>query len=166
MIASAGGDDTLTVGAGSVENRLYGDGFSMQHGSTGGDDVLMGGADATTNRLYGDARSMISSTGGDDTLEGGANSTINYLFGDADLAIGVTCGDDRLVSGTKATDHMWGDFQSQDESTGGNDTFVFGPNGGTDYIYDFHRGEDVISLSGYYKKPIQLTTFPLMRSVR
>jgi hypothetical protein len=162
MISSIGGDDTLTVGAGSVENRLYGDAFSM-FSSTGGNDILTGGANSFSNALVGDVALLDASLGGNDILTGGANSR-NDLVGDAITAQnGAVGGDDRLVSGTNATDYMWGDFQRIfGSATGGNDTFVFGPDNGTDYIYDFHKGEDTIELSGFDFPPIPDTAWEHM----
>ncbi|MGB2597479.1 MAG: hypothetical protein WBC87_21460, partial [Pseudolabrys sp.] len=34
---------------------------------------------------------------------------------------------------------------------GGHDTFAFRPNNGNDFIYDFHKGEDIIELGGFFK---------------
>jgi Ca2+-binding RTX toxin-like protein len=118
--------------------------------STGGDDTLTGGSHAT-NILVGDARYMYSSQGGDDTLTGGANGATNYLYGDAEkMYADSTGGNDRLVSGANATDQMWGDFAVTDgTATGGHDAFVFGPSNGTDFVNDFHHGEDHIELDGF-----------------
>lgn len=166
LIDASGGDDILTGGANSPSNILYGEtqvGLRIE----GGNDKLTGGADSL-NHLYGDAEFLTSfvnageppALGGHDTLTGGAStggvSETNYLYGDALSALGVVGGNDRLVSGANAMDHMWGDWSLQTLSTGGNDTFVFGPtsgisipNNGTDYIYDFHHGEDLIEVRGY-----------------
>jgi hypothetical protein len=121
----------------------------MSGNSTGGDDILTGGDNSTNNWLYGDAEFMHgNSKGGDDILTGGDNST-NWLYGDAlEMHGNSSGGDDRLISGT-GTDHMWGDAQFMyDQATGGEDVFVFGPNNGNDFIYDFEQGRDLIEVNG------------------
>jgi hypothetical protein len=123
--------------------------------STGGDDTVTGGNNSGVQlgtTLSGDARIMTTSTGGNDVLKGGDNCFVNYLYGDAEQADGARGGDDRLMSGSRSPDHMWGDFGSVvpgSETTYGHDTFVFSPENGTDFIYDFHRGEDRIELDGF-----------------
>jgi hypothetical protein len=44
---------------------------------------------------------------------------------------------------------MWGDFKSGGggPAEGGQDTFVFGPNNGEDFIYDFQQGFDIIEIN-------------------
>src|SRR5262245_32888673 len=50
---------------------------------------------------------------------------------------------------------MWGDVEVNLGSfTGGHDTFAFRPKNGNDFIYDFHRGEDIIELGGFFKGKI------------
>jgi hypothetical protein len=145
---ATGGNDTLTGGA-NGENYIYGDALNITGGAAaGGDDTLTGGRNSI-NHLYGDAGTMgAPSTGGNDTLIGGVGG-VNYLYGDAANANGPPHGgDDRLVSAANTTDHMWGDFESLTSPAVefGNDTYVFGPNNGTDFIYDFHKGEDIIEI--------------------
>ena len=69
-------------------------------------------------------------------------------------------GNDTLISGL-GTDYMWGDAQfingvlnSPTTPTGnvttGADTFVFGPNNGTDFVGDFRQSDgDKIDVSAY-----------------
>src|SRR5262245_32811094 len=129
------GDQTFE-GPKNETNTIIGDESTlMGHGDMGGNDTITGGANST-NTIYGDAVHMIGgASGGNDTLIGGKGG-INFLIGDASDAAGPMApiaGNDRLVSAFNTTDHMWGDFQS----TGGNagqDTFVFGPNNGNDFI--------------------------------
>lgn len=76
---------------------------------------------------------------GDDVVKaGGGNDIINGGAGD-DVLIAHD-GDDRLSGGT-GNDQLLG-------STG-NDTFVFGPGGGVDTVFDFTNGVDLIDVSGY-----------------
>jgi hypothetical protein len=145
---ATGGDDRLTGGATST-NYLFGDASEIRGANgAGGHDTLTGGANST-NYLYGDAESMVGlATGGNDTLIGGKGGT-NTLYGDAKTTGGpVIGGDDRLVSAAQTTDHMWGDFGSGESLniTLGHDTFVFGPNNGTDFVYDFRQGFDIFEI--------------------
>jgi hypothetical protein len=49
---------------------------------------------------------------------------------------------------------MWGDVQYNFGGfVGGNDTFAFRPSNGNDFVYDFHKGEDIIELGGFYNIP-------------
>jgi Ca2+-binding RTX toxin-like protein len=157
---AVGGNDVLTGGDGSPYNSLYGDAFTMNSNAVGGNDVLTGG-DGSYNALTGDASSMSNNAaGGNDLLAAGDGSN-NALIGDASRmdnnAIG---GNDTLISGT-GTDHMWGDAQVINDvwasptaplgavSTGA-DTFVFVPDSGNDFIYDFRQSDhDKINVSAY-----------------
>jgi hypothetical protein len=152
--STTGGDDTLIGGADST-NYLAGDANHLLQNASGGNDTLIGGANST-NYLYGDARGQLDYNVlcGNDTLIGGTGG-VNYLYGDADYTFEGTGGDDRLVSAVNTTDHMWGDVR-QDDSAGlffvrGNDTFAFRQSNGNDFIYDFHQGEDIIELGGFYE---------------
>jgi hypothetical protein len=146
-----GGDDTLTGGANSPLNNIYGDAGSIGGPGHGGNDTLIGGVNSE-NHLFGDAESMGGgpTTGGDDTLIGGEGG-VNYMYGDAFKAgPGPTQGgNDTLVSAAGTTDYMWGDFKDPSGSPNasfGDDTFVFGRHNGNDFINDFHRGEDTIEI--------------------
>jgi hypothetical protein len=71
---NAGGNDTLTGGAFSSFNFLFGDADVIKNGAAGGDDFLTGGVNATSNELYGDADLMKNgAVGGDDSLTGGSD---------------------------------------------------------------------------------------------
>jgi Ca2+-binding RTX toxin-like protein len=162
------GDDVL-FGGDFSENYIYGDGktIDIRGGRVSGDDMITGGANST-NYLYGDARlaEFISQTG-DDLIIAGDNS-VNYMYGDAEVFeitflqliynAPYTTGSDTLVSGT-GEDHMWGDYSSG-LVTGGADTFVFHENNGSDTIYDFERGKDVIDFSN-----LPLTHGPMPQEV-
>ena len=174
-------------------NNLFGDAESMNH-SKGGDDTLSIGVgivddpnltlDVKDNSLYGDAKTMIHSQGGNDKLTGAdGKGSVTYLYGDAQFTDGHSkAGDDVLTSG-QGNDQMWGDFASvlnpaassndhdhedDDGSYGwdehesdhdddhhapnpykyaGKDTFVFKENNGNDTIFDFQHGLDKIDLS-------------------
>jgi hypothetical protein len=161
-----GGDDTLTGSASSFATSvIHGDAGTMEGDSRGGDDTLIAGSGASgsfaTSLLLGDAGIMRgNASGGDDTLTGSTNGN-NILYGDGRLMYDQAAGgDDRLISGA-GTDHMWGDAQftndvavSPGSDTGlvatGTDTFVFGPNGGTDDIGDFRQSDgDRIDVSAW-----------------
>ncbi len=145
---AAGGDDALTGGANSSSNTLYGDAAFLFESAAGGNDTLVGGANASRNTLYGDAAMITNSAiGGDDTLVGGAGSS-NDLYGDAKNAFGTaTCGNDRLVSGT-GMDRMWGDANYvYDGVLTGSDVFAFAAGNSQDVICDFEAGKDLIDLS-------------------
>ena len=83
--------------------------------------------------------------GGNNT---GSGHVVSYLYGDAQSMSGTAHGgNDQLISGT-GTDHMWGDAASLSRSShGGHDTFVFDDGFGTDFVYDFHKGEDKIEFT-------------------
>ena len=58
-------------------------------------------------------------------------------------------GNDRLVSGG-SDDEMWGDARTMiGNAVGGEDTFVFDADCGTDRIMDFEQGKDMIELRGF-----------------
>ena len=166
MNYSKGGDDTLSIGVGIV-------------------DDLNVALDINDNSLYGDAKTMTHSQGGNDKLTGADGmGSVTYLYGDAQFTDGHSkAGDDVLTSG-HGNDQMWGDFASvlnpvassndhdhEDDDEGddewdehesdhdddhhapnpykyaGKDTFVFKENNGNDTIFDFQHGFDKIDLS-------------------
>jgi hypothetical protein len=108
--------------------------------------------------------------GGNDTLSANPGSN-NQLYGAA-YAISDSShgGDDTLISGL-GTDDMWGDAQfingvlaSPTTPTGdvttGADTFVFGPNNGTDFVGDFRQSDgDKIDVSAYGFTSMAAMTF-------
>lgn len=51
-----------------------------------------------------------------------------------------------FLSGGTGTDHLWGGVWSADQSE---DTHVFSPGDGLDFIHDFEIGVDRIDLSAY-----------------
>ena len=173
---------------------LYGDAETMNH-SKGGDDTLSIGVgivddpnvtlDIKDNSLFGDAKTMTHSQGGNDKLTGAdGKGSVTYLYGDAQFTDGHSkAGNDVLTSG-RGNDQMWGDFASvvnpatssndhdhEDDDDGGygwdehesdhdddhhapnpykyagKDTFVFKENNGNDTIFDFQHGLDKIDLS-------------------
>ncbi len=176
-------------------NNLFGDAETMNH-SKGGDDTLSIGVgilddpnialtlDIKDNALYGDAKTMTHSQGGNDKLTGAdGKGSVTYLYGDAQFTDGHSkAGNDVLTSG-RGNDQMWGDFASvlnpatssndhdhEDDDGGygwdehesdhdddhhafnpykyaGKDTFVFKENNGNDTIFDFQHGLDKIDLS-------------------
>ncbi|MCP5083008.1 MAG: hypothetical protein GY948_15085 [Alphaproteobacteria bacterium] len=137
---SRGGDDVLEAGAGA--DYLYGDADNLYHDTSGGDDVLNGGDG--NDYLYGDGVNMSSNAaGGDDDLKGGAGN--DFLYGDAySMANSTAAGDDRLEGGA-GNDHLYGDGASLATTiTRGVDTFVFNGAHGSDIIYDFEVGRDVL----------------------
>jgi Ca2+-binding RTX toxin-like protein len=85
--------------------------------------------------------------GGNDVLTG--NGLENVLYGDAEtLSDHARGGNDRLISGT-GIDHMYGDAATiADTARTVHDTFVFAPNNGQDFIYDFQQGQDRIEVDG------------------
>ncbi len=102
--------------------------------------------------IYGDAGWLDNGIGGDDTLVGGVGG-INYMYGEGHTITVTDAGDDRLISAARTTDHMWGDAQTTDSvSLLGEDTFVFSPHNGRDYVYDFHQGQDIIELDGFSRR--------------
>jgi hypothetical protein len=150
------GNDTITGGANGT-NTLIGDAETlMGAGSTGGNDTLIGGVNSI-NVLVGDANSTDGAPhGGNDTLIGGVGGS-NTLIGDFVNRSGAASGgDDRLVSADNTTDSMWGDFQfisGNNNPQFGHDTFVFDRQNGNDTINDFHQGEDIIELDGFFNNP-------------
>ncbi len=148
---STGGADSIRGGL-YADSAIFGDAFSMQGYSHGGNDHLQGGFHSSTNYLYGDAYSMDhASVGGNDSIEGAPRAAVNYLYGDAYVGSAEARGGNDMLFSQEGTDHMWGDFAVFDGNTTsqshcGNDVFVFAMESGTDYVYDFHHGEDKINL--------------------
>jgi hypothetical protein len=107
------GNDTL-VGVDSESNLIYGDTSGHLDEGTGGNDTLTGGANSPSNTIYGDADEILGGTtpgtGGNDTLIGGVNSN-NLLVGDAATLRGggANGGNDILIGGVGGVNFLIGD---------------------------------------------------------
>ena len=150
ILLGKGGDDTLYGGAlgdtlkgGAGNDTLYGD---------NGDDTLNGGAGSDT---------LDGGTGGD-VLNGGAGVDLaSYKFSSAgvaiDLALGAASGGtatgDTLISienveGSSFNDTIDGGLGNDWLSGGtGTDTFIFKAGWGSDTVFDFEDGLDMLDLS-------------------
>ncbi len=162
-----GGNDSLTnslYGDAQQLNMVVGSDF------IGGSDYVRGGNSTdpngvnVVNNLHGDVQSITSSVGsfdgGDDKLVGGSGTGVqivngnpffdvrNEMTGDTGSVGGLGAdfqgGNDTLISGAFAVDNMTGDWASgaTGGEVGGEDTFVFGLNNGTDTITDFRSSDD------------------------
>ncbi|MBE9127752.1 VCBS repeat-containing protein, partial [Coleofasciculus sp. LEGE 07081] len=123
-----GGDDNDYLLGGNGSDRLYGDDGNDTIYGDAGNDILYGGEGIDTlyggegsDRLYGD--------NGNDILLGDMGNDI--LYGGA--------GDD-LINGGEGSDRLYGNA--------GIDTFVLASGMGTDTIYDFEDGIDLLQLDG------------------
>lgn len=123
-----GGDDNDYLLGGNGSDRLYGDNGNDTLLGDAGNDILYGGDGIDTlyggegnDRLYGD--------NGNDILLGDMGNDI--LYGGA--------GDD-LINGGEGSDRLYGNA--------GIDTFVLASGMGTDTIYDFENGVDLLQLDG------------------
>jgi Ca2+-binding RTX toxin-like protein len=150
------GDDTLNGGDGN--DQLFG-GL--------GADVLNGGAGSDrasyTTASSGVTVNMLDTALNTGEAEGDTYIDVENVYGSiyADVLIGDAgdnilaglVGDDQLV-GTDGDDRLYGN-EGEDRLTGGRDnddlfggdgadTFIFGANSGTDKIYDFEDGLDII----------------------
>ncbi|CAH1668712.1 MULTISPECIES: DUF4214 domain-containing protein [unclassified Chelatococcus] len=148
--SSRGGNDTITMGDYSLAT-VHGDARVMSENAVGGNDTIAlgSGFSGAPQVVYGDAQTLSDNAkGGDDTIIGGASGNKTRLYGDGEtLEAGATGGNDRIVSG-ESDDEMWGD--AADIAPGavtGSDVFAFGPNGGSDKIYDFELSKDLIDVS-------------------
>jgi len=105
----------------------------MHDNAVGGDNVLIGGGAGSVNYMYGAAFAMFDNTvAGHNTLVSGPGT--DFMWGDAQFINGV------LASPTTPTGNV----------TTGADTFVFGPNNGTDFVGDFRQSDgDRIDVSAY-----------------
>ncbi|MEQ8467477.1 DUF4347 domain-containing protein [Coleofasciculus sp. E1-EBD-02] len=123
-----GGDDNDYLLGGNGSDRLYGDNGNDTLLGDAGNDIVYGGDGIDTlyggegsDRLYGD--------NGNDILLGDMGNDI--LYGGA--------GDD-LINGGEGSDRLYGNA--------GIDTFVLASGMGTDTIYDFENGVDLLQLDG------------------
>jgi Ca2+-binding RTX toxin-like protein len=149
------GDDTLAAHGGT--NISYGgDGDDIIYGLSG-DDTLNGG-EGNDTLLGGRDDDWLSGERGDDSLDGGeGDDTLLGGMGDDTLHGGE--GDDYLsggagedtLDGGAGEDKLYGGVGGMaDVLTGGEDadTFIFGPNTGTDTVTDFNPEEDYLSFLG------------------
>ncbi|MEO0648777.1 MAG: Ig-like domain-containing protein, partial [Cyanobacteria bacterium J06650_10] len=135
LINGKGGDDRL-AGGHSNDTILGGSGNDKLYGYNG-KDLLKGGSGS--DKLYGGKKNdQLEGQGGNDNLLGGTGN---------DLLLGGG-GKDRLIAGN-GRDRLDGGA-GNDKLTGGNgrDTFVLSRGAGSDIITDFHKGVDVIELTG------------------
>jgi VCBS repeat-containing protein len=139
-----------------------GNGNDSLNGDTGGDIVLAGNGNDTVNA--NDGNDFVFGGNGDDLLRGGRGDDWIYgdngddaldgglgkdlLFGDNGKDILKGGGNDDLLYGGNGNDVMDGgagnDLLFGDN---GNDRFVFGPDSGSDTVFDFRRG-DIIEFQG------------------
>lgn len=98
------------------------------HSGTPGNDQLGGSA----------GNDIIFAGSGDDIVGGGNGQDLLYGNDGNDYLNGNN-GDDFLCGGA-GNDNLYGGQ--------GNDMFIFGTNDGTDYIFDFEKGNDGINLVG------------------
>ncbi|EEB70003.1 hypothetical protein RR11_760 [Ruegeria sp. R11] len=143
-IAGGGGNDILRGKQG--DDNLNGGTGRDQIGGGVGDDTLSGGRGADT----------LSGYNGEDILQGGSEA--DRLMGKKghDRLFGGT-GDDKLF-GNNGNDRLDGGADNDTINGGagddtliggdGADTFVFAPNSGSDRIWDFAVGEDMIQIRG------------------
>jgi Ca2+-binding RTX toxin-like protein len=150
------GDDTLNGGDGN--DQLFGGlGADVLDGGEGNDrasyttassgvTVNLLNASLNTGEAAGDTFISIENIYGsiyDDVLVGDAGDNDLIGLGGNDQIIG-TNGDDRLY-GNEGDDRLTGGRDDDDLFGGdGNDTFVFGANSGSDRIYGFEDGNDII----------------------
>ncbi|WP_163391296.1 calcium-binding protein [Enterovibrio norvegicus] len=160
------GDDLLFGDEGN--DKLYGDeGQDVIHGGAGSDVINAG--EGNDRAFGGDGDDRIIGRWGDDTLKGdGGNDLIrgewgqDRLFGgtgndelhgggDYDVIKGEE-GDDLIVGG-EGNDYLWGGE--------GSDVFYFdtSANGGSDNIFDFEKGVDVIEIHGSYSTGMNDVTY-------
>jgi Ca2+-binding RTX toxin-like protein len=135
VLYGSAGDDIVYGGAGS--DRLYGDNGNDKLFGNADNDIVYGGAGS--DRLYGDnGNDKLFGNADNDILYGGAGS--DRLHGDNgnDILYGGA-GDDILYGGP-GSDRLYGDA--------GRDTFVLAKGMGTDTIYDFKDGVDLLRLDG------------------
>ncbi|WP_420860573.1 calcium-binding protein [Algirhabdus cladophorae] len=146
-------DDMLSGGAGR-DDIIGGKGNDLLLGGTGHDklsggadrDILIGGAG--NDKLWGDSgKDQLYGGNGDDTLSGGRGND-KLIGGQGEDALYGDDGDDKL-SGGRDNDILNGGL-GDDGLTGGKgeDVFVFSTKGGTDTVYDFEDGVDMLQIKG------------------
>ncbi|MGV6838830.1 MAG: family 16 glycosylhydrolase, partial [Planktomarina sp.] len=124
----------IPYGEGVGSETLFGTNFDDEFAGGGGADTLYG-RDGDDQISGGDGADMVFGQDGDDLISGDAGG--DKLIGGA--------GSDVLIGGT-GTDHIWGGVWSADQAQ---DTHVFAPGDGLDFIHDFETGVDQIDLSAF-----------------
>ncbi|MEZ2233373.1 choice-of-anchor L domain-containing protein [Microcoleus sp.] len=136
VILGDGGSDSLlgdqgndSICGGEGDDTVYGDiGSALPVGVVGGQDQVCGGEG--NDLLFGNEGSdTINGDAGNDTILGGK---------DSDSLVGGE-GDDLLI-GDEGSDTLLGG--------GGRDLFFLTSGQGSDTVYDFRKGEDLLSLAG------------------
>jgi hypothetical protein len=115
-------------------------------------DFVPGGSDDTIDGSGTNVDLEVYAGAGTDTVVGGSGN--DFLWGEAgdDIVTG-NAGNDTLVGGAGAdtltggpgTDALYGN--SGNGGDGALDTFVFTPNWGTDFVFDFEHGVDKLDLT-------------------
>lgn len=152
FIGTEAGDALLgDVGEDFIEGKEGGDLINGQTGDDiiqggGGDDFIYGG-DGHDTVIGGDGADVIAGDAGNDSLYGGTGA--DFILADAgndnvDGGLGndllmATLGDNTLIGGL-------GDDQMQGGT--GADSFVFSPNDGQDFIFDFDLAKDKLIFEG------------------
>jgi Ca2+-binding RTX toxin-like protein len=115
-------------------------------------DFVPGGSDDTIDGSGTSANLEVYAGAGTDAILGGSGN--DFLWGEAgNDTISGGAGNDTLVGGTGAdrltggpgTDALYGN--SGNGGDGAVDTFVFTPNWGTDFVFDFEHGVDKLDLT-------------------
>ena len=131
-----GGNGADTLEGGSGNDIIDGEGFTDVIRGGSGDDIISGGGSA--DDLFGDAGSddLFGNDGSDDLSGGAGNDGLNGGQGNDELRGGS--GNDELL-GSTGDDQLYGDD--------GADTFQFRANHGSDRIFDFEQGTDIIQFN-------------------
>lgn len=154
------GDDILRGGDG--DDRLFGgEGADVLDGGAGADRVYYTQATTgvtanlinqalntgeATGDTYISIESIYGSNFGDFITSGNTDDQLVGLGGD-DILVGAN-GNDRLFGGD-GNDRLLGGRDNDDlYGQGGNDTFVIRANAGSDRIFDFTQGGDIIEMNG------------------
>ena len=142
VINGGGGFDWVLYTAGTDGGVTVDLGVETQNTGGGGVDTLIGienaSGSAYTDSLTGtDIANELRGNGGDDWIWGnGGADTVNGGAGSD--AISGGSGADLIIGGT-GNDHMWGGT--------GPDTFEIGDHSGSDWIWDFEVGSDVLDMT-------------------
>jgi Ca2+-binding RTX toxin-like protein len=144
LIDGGAGTDALYWAAGANANiDLAAD--SIEFVQTLGDNDTLNGANATADLIVfaGAGNDTATGGGGNDFLWGEAGNDTLAGNGGNDTLVGGT-GADRLAGGA-GTDNLYGNSGAGGDSAA--DTFVFTPNWGTDFVYDFEHGTDKFDMT-------------------
>ena len=153
-----GSGNMLFVGGSGVSTAVGGSGSSTLFGGSSGADLLVAGLGSSTlvgssgNVLVGLGRNQdaLVSGGGNETLVGSAGGGNDLMFANngSDVMFGGT-GNDIFVASHGNTQMIGGT---------GPDVFVFdnGAAGGSDVIWNFVHGQDVVGLFGYGANTVQM----------